>query len=213
MSTPRIFAALSLLALVLGLPALARGDEPDEDEAAAYAVQNREFTLGHELFAAVGVLPINAYVKGLTVGGGYTYHFNDLWAWEVGQFSYVYNIDTDLKKELLQNFQVLPTQIEQIDYFFGSALEWKPLYGKFAWLNRKVAHASIFLVLGGAVGKYRNPSEFRPAFQAGGGLQLHIGRVLSLRLDARDYGFFKGYSPTNELHIALVAALSFGGGK
>src|SRR5262249_15942945 len=151
--------------------------------------------------------------KGITFGGGYTYHFSDLWAWEVGQFLYVRSLDTDLKKELMQNFQVQPTQIEQIEYFGGSALVLKPLYGKFAWFNKSVIHAELFVVAGGAVAKYKNPELYRYGFQAGGGIRRHTGRYLSLRFDARDYGFFKGFSPQNELYLALSGALSFGGGR
>src|SRR5262245_7662989 len=152
----RSWTSIALLVAAAAVyPSRAHAD--DEDQAPTFAVQNRQFNLGHELNAAIGVLPINAFHKGITFGGGYTYHFSDLWAWEVGQFLYVRSLDTDLKKELMQNFQVQPTQIEQIEYFGGSALVLKPLYGKFAWFNKSVIHAELFVVAGGAVAKYKNP--------------------------------------------------------
>jgi outer membrane beta-barrel protein len=182
----------------------------EEEQAATYAVQNREFSLGHEFQAAVGVLPMNAFTKGVTFGGGYTYHFSDLWAWEAMNFEYVENVDTSLQDQLLQNFQVQPTQIEKIDYFGSTNLVVKPLYGKFAWLNRSVAHAELFGVFGPSMAKYANPSTFRPGFDYGGGIRVHLGSHTSLRVDVRDYVFFKGFSPKQELHVALSAALSFG---
>src|SRR4051812_41906337 len=94
--------------------------DSDDEPAASYAIQNREYKLAHEINATLGVLPLNAFTKGLTVGGGYTYHFNDFWAWEIAQFQYSFGVDTDLKKELLQNFQVQPTQVESVN-FFGSS--------------------------------------------------------------------------------------------
>jgi outer membrane beta-barrel protein len=200
------------LILFATLPARAT-EEQEEEQAAAYAVQNRQFVLGHELSASVGILPLNAFTKGITFGGAYTYHFSDLWAWEVASFHYLQNIDTDLRKELMDNFQVQPTQIEVIEYFGGSSLILKPLYGKLAWLNRSVIHVEGFLSFGGAVAKYKTPAEYRPAFEVGGGMRLYGSQRLSMRLDVREYGFFKGYDPKNELFIGLTGALSFGGGR
>lgn len=184
----------------------------EEDEVATYAVQNRRFGLGHELSVGVGLLPLNAFSKGLTVGGGYTYHLSHTWAWEVVGFAYSYGLDTGLKKELLENFEVEPTQIEAVRYFASSSLVVKPLYGKFAWLNRSVVHAEVFLALGGGVGRYQNPAALRGALDAGLGLRLHMGPHSSVRLDLRDYAFFPGLAaPVNELHVALSWSLSFGG--
>jgi len=205
---------LSLLGLLsttlLSAPRVARAED-EEEQTATYAVQNRQFQLGHELHLGGGVLPLNAFTKGITVEGGYTVHFSDAFAWEVGQFIYSFDLNTDLKKELLDNFQVQPTQIETVRWIGSSSLVWKPLYGKFAWRNRSVVHLEMFFELGGAVGQFENPSVLRGGFTAGGGFRLHVSRALSLRFDARDYSFFKGFSmPTNELHIGLAMSLAFG---
>ncbi len=202
---------LVLLGLaLLGTPRSAHAYD-DEEQAGTYAVQNRAFQLKHELNASVGGLPLNAFVKGLTFGGGYTYHFSDLWAWEVGQFMYSKGFDTDLRDELMNNFTpVAPTLIESIEYFGSTNIVLKPLYGKFALFNQSVIHAEMFLVMGGGFGKTK-PSAFRPAADFGGGLRIHLGGHASLRFDVRDYMFFKGFSPKNELWLAMSIALSFGG--
>ncbi|MBI4509335.1 MAG: outer membrane beta-barrel domain-containing protein [Deltaproteobacteria bacterium] len=200
-------ALVVLFLLVQATPAMA----DDEETLATYAVQNRKFRLGHELHASVGVLPINAFTKGVTAGGGYTIHFSDAWAWEIAQFTYSVPLDTGLKKELLENFEVQPTQIETLHYFASTSLLLKPLYGKLAWFNRSVVHAEIFLALGAGVGRYENPGAFRRAIDAGGGLRLYWGRHLSVRLDARNYTFLKGLAASNELHLALSLAFSVGG--
>src|SRR5512141_3263501 len=106
------FASLPLFA---ALPAQA-GDDIDEEQVSTYAVQSRLFRLGGELDAAAGILPMNAFQKGLTVGGSFTYHFYNAWAWEVINGAWVYKqLDTGLKTELLENFQVQPTDIAAID--------------------------------------------------------------------------------------------------
>jgi outer membrane beta-barrel protein len=208
---PRHLTLLGLLATaLLSAPRVARAED-EEERTATYAVQNRQFRLGHELHIGGGVLPLDAFTKGLTVEGGYTIHFSDGFAWEVGQFIYSFDLDTGLKQELLDNFQVQPTQIETLRWIASSNLVFKPLYGKFAWRNRSVVHLELYFVLGGGVGQYENPGVLRGGFSVGGGLRLHVSRALSFRFDARDHGFFKGLSaPENELHIGLGMSLAFG---
>lgn len=208
-------ASFPLAALVLvgiaGAPRPGHAEVDSEGPGVTYAVQNRRFRLGHELAAGVGVLPLNAFTKGVTVGGSYTYHFGDDFAWEMVQFAYALPLDTGLKNELLENFEVQPTQLRSLQYFGGSSAVWKPLYGKFAWRNRKVVHVEASLSAGGAVGLYDNPGEYLFAGSVGGGLRVHAGRTVSFRLDVRDYGFFQGFSVTHELFVALSAAFTFGG--
>src|SRR5512136_2487376 len=94
--------SLALLTLTLAgaSPALA-AEELDEEQVATYAVQSRLFRLGGELNVAAGILPINAFNKGLTVGGSFTYHFSNAWGWEIINAAYVYKqLDTGLKTEL-----------------------------------------------------------------------------------------------------------------
>ena len=45
-------------------------------------------------------MPADPYYKGVTASVGYTAHFNDFVAWEVAQFSWSFNLDTNLKKDL-----------------------------------------------------------------------------------------------------------------
>ncbi len=187
----------------------------DAEQAGTYAVQNRAFQLKHELNASGGVLPLNAFVKGLTFGGGYTYHFSDLWAWEVAQFMYAKGLDTDLRDELMSNFTpVAPTLIESVEYLGSTSVVVKPFYGKFALLNQSVVHAEMFFVLGAGFVKMK-PSAFRPGPDFGAGMRFHLGGHWSLRFDVRDYVLFKditkGLSAKNELWLALSIALSLGG--
>ena len=44
-------------------------------------------------------------------------------------------------------------------------------------------------------------------------IRLYLGKYASVRIEARDYGFFDGLSPPeNELYASASFALSFGGG-
>ncbi len=202
----KISFALFLVPTLLLLPALARA----EDEAPTYAIQNREFRAMHEIDLSIGILPLNAFEKGLTVGGSYTFHFTDFWGWEIADFNYSFNLDTDLKTQLLQNFSVQPTQISSLNYMISSNLVLKPLYGKFAWANHSVVHAELSALLGPAVARYINPGAFRPGLDIGIYIRLYLARNLSVRFDVREYLFANFPSIANELDLMLSLAISFG---
>ena len=205
--------AIRVLGAAVFLVAVARPALADEEVAPTYAVQNRAFHLRHEFNLGFGVLPINAFTKGLTLGGGYTFHFNQLLAWEIVQFHYSFAFDTNLTKQLEQNYNVQPTQISSLNYFATSNFVFKPLYGKLALTNRWVAHLEVFFAAGVGAGMFTNPMVVRPGFDAGGGFRFYLNDLFSLRLDVRDYTFFTGGTSTSsELFIGLAAAVTFGGG-
>jgi outer membrane beta-barrel protein len=206
---PRRSRAARAAVLVAALIAAAAGAAAAEETAPVYAVQNRAFNMAHELHAELGVLPINAFTKGITLGGGYTYHFTEMWAWEIVSFHYSFGVDTSLKDELLQNFMVQPTQIPSLNYFGNSNLVFTPFYGKLALTNRWLLHLGVYLTAGPAVGIFNNPTVARGGFDAGGGLRFHVNRYFSVRIDLRDYTFFKGGSSTaSEMFLGIAADIT-----
>lgn len=213
------------LALVAALALLgtARAARADVDESAPiFAVQNRLFQPRHEFHLGVGVLPINAFTKGITLGAGYTYHFSELWAWEIGQFAYSFNVDTSLKQQLLEIAEVQPTQITSLAWFASTTAVFKPLYGKLALTNKWILHMEVFLCAGAAVGGFVNAraesvsafksENVRAGLDAGGGFRFYVSERFSVRLDVRDYTFFKSGGTYDELYIGLAGAVTFGGG-
>jgi outer membrane beta-barrel protein len=204
---------LSILTLTLvgASPALA-DDELDEEQVATYAVQSRLFRLGGELNVAAGILPINAFNKGLTVGGSFTYHFGNVLAWEIINASYVYKqLDTGLKTELLDNFEVQPTKIAAIDLMLSSSLVLKPFYGKLALFNRRVIHAEVSIPFGITLGRYINPQSYLPGPNVGLIVRLFLSTHTSVRLDVRENVLFNGWHTRNELLVSLGLAFAWGG--
>lgn len=224
-SAPRRLGWILLGALALSVvaPALARADS-DED-APVFAVQNRKFNLKHEFDIGVGVLPINAFTKGLTASAAYTYHFSPMWAWEIARFAWSFGLGTGLRDELVNDFMVDATKLQNINYFGSSSLVVKPLYGKLAFTNRRVVHVEVFFALGASVGVFTNAAQspnaissntggvIRPGFDAGGGFRFFLDEHFSLRLDIRDLTYFKaGPATDSELYLGLSLAVTFGGG-
>jgi outer membrane beta-barrel protein len=223
---PPLLRALTLGAFAAVLAAGAAPARADSEESApVFAVQNRQFNLRNELHVGVGVLPINAFTKGLTVGGGYTFHFSSMWAWEIAQFQYAFGLNTSLRQELLEivpNGQngVQPTKLEWIRYFGSSSLLLKPAYGKFSLGNKYVVHVEGYLALGPAVGAFAPRDYMVFGFTGGGGLRFFLSEHWSVRVDLRDVTLFNGDAkngavgkPTSELYLGLAIALTLGGGK
>lgn len=176
-----------VLVLVVALsPLLARAQTEElENPGSVSAVQERAYRMQHELDLSVGVLPLDAFYKGLYGQVSYTFHFTDSFAWQVGRAGYVYAARTGLREQLERDFNVLPTTFDEVQYFVGSDLMWKPVYFKLSWLNRTVVHGELWLLLGGTAFKF-STSNFRPGVNAGGGLRLFASKNVSFRLDITD---------------------------
>jgi outer membrane beta-barrel protein len=203
--------ALLTLTLSTASPALA-DDDLDEEQVATYAVQSRLFRLGGELNVAAGILPINAFNKGLTIGGSFSYHFSNAWAWEIINGAYVYKqLDTGLKTELLENFDVQPTDIAAIDLMLSSSMLLKPFYGKLALFNRKVIHVEVAIPFGVTLARYTNPQSYLPGPNAGVLVRVYLSPHASLRIDVRDHLLFNDWATRNELHVTLGLAFAWGG--
>lgn len=135
-----------------------------------------------------------------------------------------FNHFTAQGNELQENFGYRPFDIDQMRLFAESNLVLTPLYGKFSLFNRANARLELYAVVGMALANFvaynpypldplaslpdpptvPTPADFvlrpgqtflvRPGVDGGGGTRLFVNRWLSLRLDARAYGFLEGYN-------------------
>ena len=135
--SPRAVARLGAACLAVALFVCAAPTPASADEE-TYVVQDRLYRMRHEISVATGVLPLDAFYKGITIGGGYTIHWSDLFAWEVARFAYAFHVNTDLREELRTNFGVEPTAFDRIRYYLFTNFVFKPLYGKWSLLNRTI---------------------------------------------------------------------------
>lgn len=203
----------ALLVLCLLLPGLASAQfEELENPGSVSAVQKRPFRMRHELDLSVGVLPLDAFYVGLYGQVGYTAHFSDTLAWQIGRFAYSYAARTGLRERLERDYGVLPTAFEEVQYFFGSDLLWKPFHGKLAITNRWVVHGELFLMLGATLFRFTN--TFRPAVNVGLGGRVVLTENVSVRLDLTDNVVLPvGGGAVNVLNVmatTLSLAINFG---
>ena len=218
----RLFC-LALLTFGLASVTPARAaDEIDEEQVATYAVQSRLFRLGGELDVAAGFLPVNAFNKGLSIGGSFTYHINNAVAWEIIKGAYIYKqLDTGLKTELLENFGVEPTDIAALDLLLSTSAVFKPFYGKLAVFNRRVIHVEVSVPVGLSLGRYTNPQTYLFGPNIGAIVRVFLSPRTSLTIDVRDNVLVNHWndlwkhpsnlSTRNEVHLQLGLAFAWGG--
>ena len=208
MSVPILGVTLLLAASLLSAPWAAAADGAAGGPK-TLAVQNRKHTQRHEFGIWAGVLPLDAFTKGITASAAYTLHFNDLFAWEVANFTYSFGVDTHLKEDLANLTQpVGPTPFETVQYYATSNAVFKPVYGKLAVLNRSLIYQEYFLVAGAGYGWLS--ITHRPLIDFGLGARVYTRSRLSVRMDVRDYLFFGAEDVHNEIWVSLGMSLSAG---
>lgn len=207
-----MFRSLTVALALLAVAGTARADY--EEGGQLYAVQGRKYFIQHEFTLGVGTLPMDAWYKGYTGTFGYTYHFDDQWAWEIVQATYSINVETSLRDQLNEDFQLQPTDNPEVKAFGNSNLVWKPLYGKLAFLNDTLIYGEAFLTGGGAVARYVNPdgleenASIHPGFDAGAGFRVYLSESFAMRFDTRYLYFFRGGANQAELFLNLGLGLN-----
>ncbi len=206
----RVLTAVFAVLLIAMVPFDLHAKDEDGDQGLkTLTIQNRQHTMAHEFSAWIGTLPMDAFEKGLTFTGAYSFHFNDLLAWEIGQFTYSYGITTDLEEELeSQQCPMEPTPFETVDYFATSSLVFKPVYGKMAVLNRALIYGEVFIVAGAGYGWMT--ITHRPIIDVGAGGRIYAGKYVSFRLDVREYMFINLDDLHDELWVSFGISLGLG---
>jgi len=173
----------------------------------ALAVQNRHYDATHELTLFGGLLPLDAFTKGATLGGAYTLHFSSMFAWEIVHVAHSFQYDTDLAEKLRREGNLEPVPFEILERVYTTALVLKPLYWKGALTATQVIHGEFFVTAGGGFGEWTRSQ--RPAAMLGGGFRLYLTELFSVRFDVRDHFFvFDEFELEQELWMALGCSLS-----
>ncbi len=160
------------------------------------AVQNRIYFLTHGLTAQVGVLPTDAFNKAVTVGGSYTTYFRDYLGWEIINFNYAFNRETELKQDLFRNFRAEVVNVgfggvlDYVDYYVTTGIHYTPLYNKSLLFNRKVVRSETSFVIGGGGAKF-HATGWRPVLSFGALFRFFTSVNQSLVFDIREHGYFE----------------------
>jgi len=179
-------------------------------------IQNRKYKLLHEVSLLGGGLPVDPYYKGVTATLGYTLHFTDFFAIEFVQFTYSFDVDTKLKKELIrvalsQGAEAPP--FPQIAWIADVAhVVVKPLYGKEAVFNTKVVHLETYGRIGPTfVRRTGSTDSFAFGFDAGFGMRFWLREWVALRFDLAEMVYFLSKKPQQALRLDAGFAFNLRG--
>ena len=204
----RVFLVVSAL-VAARVFAQEAADQPE----AVSAVQERAYRMQHEFDLSVGVLPLDPFSKGLFAQGSYTAHFSDFFAWQIARGAYSYTAKTELRNQLERDFGFLPPAFEEIQFFFGSDILLKPLYGKLTVMNKWDIHGELFVILGATLFKFLSTAIPRPGINLGIGGRIFLNKILSLRIDITDNVVIPlgaGQNLTNVMAMSLALGINIG---
>lgn len=208
--TPRAPLGALLACALLALPAAAQPEA--DDPGAPTAIQERGYKMMHEVDLSAGLLPLDPFTKGLFVGGSYTAHFSDFFAWEIARGGYSFALKTELRNQLERDFGYLPTAFDSPQFFAGTDVLFKPFYGKLSVSNRWSIHGELFFMLGGTFFKFSAPTDFRIGPTLGVGARVFLNKTLSLRFNLDDHILIstRDLKVTNVLSMSLSIAINIG---
>lgn len=206
---------LIVAAILLIAPRAQAAAEDELKSGRIIAVDDREYRMVHEFSVHAGVLPADAMYVGLSLGGSYTLHLSELWAWEAISFHYSANIDTSLESQLSNRFGVLPDPEPRLQYLLTTSAVFTPFFGKQAIFNSNVTLQGVFLAVGAGIANLGGDDQdfFLPQISAGPGVRVFFGQVVSSRLDIRAVTTFddvNGLQVDFLLHAFLSFSFNFG---
>lgn len=169
------------------------------------AVEGRMYNPVSDVTATVGVLPLDAYYKALTLGLVYTRTLDSSYKWAVLNAQAAFTSDTGLKKDLLTNFSAQPQGIlDYIKYYVTSDLIYSPIYGKNLAFNKTVVRTEMSLIYSvGAVAF--NSGTMAPMAGFGGQIRFFSSPTFSYKFDTRLYYHIAEAKSSN-----FILSLGFG---
>ena len=135
------------------------------------AIQNKSNYLDGDLSFHLGVLPSDAFNKGITYGVSYTSFINQYKAWEVVNFQGNVNFETSLKKEfedlnIVVTNTALEGKLDPISFIATSNYVYTPFYSKSLLFNTSVVNSETSFLAGVGAVKFQT-TGYQPLVNIG----------------------------------------------
>ncbi|HMN67306.1 MAG TPA: outer membrane beta-barrel domain-containing protein [Bdellovibrionales bacterium] len=202
----------SLILCALLLPQFTFAADEDEfgdayDIPQVVALEKRLYSVNYELTPQMGFYPLDSFNKSLVFGLSLTNFSDSYRGWEIFNVQYAMNIETDLKDQLISNFNVRPTGIlDYIEWTAFTSYVYTPFYSKNLAFNSKVVHGDLSLVGGPGLVSFHSGDR---AFAGGGGfiMRFFLNQRYSAKFDARTY-YHMGENKNTNFLLMLNLGLS-----
>lgn len=150
-------------------------------------VENRQYQPSSDFGIHLGVLPMDAFYKALSVGLNYNKVIDSAWTWEIVNFQAAFKQDTGLKSDLINNFSVKPTGIlDYVKNYGTTSAVYTPIYGKNLFFNKSIVHSELGFMLGAGVINF-NSGDSAPIVGTGAQLRFFKSQTFSVKFDSRIY--------------------------
>ncbi len=198
----------------LHIPHAIGADTLDGESVAA--VQDRVFFRYHEIDLGVGYIPDDDFYELFPIEIGYTFSFNDHFAWNVFDVHWIYDHEKDLKDDLEKDFGVTPDNFDHMTSAIHSNLVIKSFYGKSVFRNSKVINHETYFFAGGGVVNYKteqsdgdSETDMRPSISMGVGKKFFIGQNICLNVELRDWVNFDDNDIDNYFWVGITVGYRF----
>lgn len=153
------------------------------------AIQNKANYLDHDLSLEFGVLPSDAFNKGVTLGGSYTYFYSQYSAWEIINLKGSINFETSLKQDLLDvgvdvTNTTLEGKLDPISFIITSNYVYTPFYSKSLLFNSSILNSETSFVAGIGTIKFKT-TGFQPLVNIGAYARYYTDLGKSWKFDLR----------------------------
>lgn len=233
------FGVASLLSFLSSSPALAQSEEDTATPVSALSekdyfrtvkvVQKKPVTKARrfEISPFFSYLPNDDFVRGYVPGADIAYHFNEGLAIEA---TVAYGMHSN--KQLLGSIRkmgVQPAVLDRMGFMASAGFNWSPLYGKVAYLERKILAYDLFFATGFGVTNTQleittstgsgtaeevTKEERAASFQGyyiGIGQRYYFTNWAALRVELRNYAYTQRVDSNynNRNNLLLGAGFSF----
>jgi len=179
-------------------------------------VQERIYDRDHEVGVLLGYIPDDNFHQSFPLGMNYIYHFDDHFAWEVARGQWAFNLDRDIKDQLVDEYSVEPEEFDELQYLLHTSFMIKPTYGKDSIWNSGVINHEGYLSAGIGLAGYKTEYSFGPSttetalsLSFGAGRKYFISQSMSINLEVRDLVIFKEDATENNVYLGVGLAYRF----
>lgn len=185
------------------------------------AIQNRPYFLNKDLSFQMNVLPSDPFNKGFATGFSYTHYFKNYFGWEIINFNYNFNVETDLKSDLnaldldvvtegSNHSNGIKGQLDYLDYYVATSLVYTPIYSKNLLFNKTIIHGDINFTIGGGVAALHE-AGVKPLVTAGVFFRFFSRPSRSWKFDFRNNIYFDDRTgPINAWSFGVAYSMQLG---
>lgn len=178
------------------------------DSPKIVAVEPRLYNPRQDLSAQVGVLPLDAFYKGYTLGVSYTQSYSSAWSWEIANINLSSKSDTALRQDLLTNFQAAPKgYLDYINMFATTSAIYTPIYSKNLLFNDKILYGCFSFLASAGLVSFAS-GDTAPLLGGGVIFRTYHSPKYSSKFDGRIYAHM-GSGKSSDLIMAISYGLSF----